>query len=148
MKKFMFLAVAVLGLVSCEEIIPSKLEDKPEINFYEDVMTAEAVGAEEFIIPVKSTGLDVVTITSGESTFDYWTAMSNEIADLNIADDAWIGIVEVIEEYNNGTRALPSYESAIVVRIVANETGEERQATITARSFTKSDVITITQLAE
>ncbi len=148
MKKFMFLAVAVLGLVSCEEIIPSKIEDKPEINFYEDEMTAEAVGAEEFIIPVKSTGLDVVTITSGESTFDYWTAMSNEIADLNIADDAWIGIVEVIEEYNNGTRALPSYESAIVVRIVANETGEERQATITARSFTKSDVITITQLAE
>ena len=150
MKKFMFLAVALLGMVSCDVIEEGHeggyIQDIPLINFDEEAMTVEATGAEELIIRVKSTGLDAVTITSGESTFDYWTATSE--TNSNAIEGSWIEIVEVIEEYNNGTRALPSYESAIVVRIAANETGEERQATITARSFTKSDVLTITQLAE
>ena len=149
MKKFMFLAVAMLGLVSCDVIEGGDyIQDVPAINFDEEAMTVEAAGAEELIITVKSTGLDAVTIRSGESIFAYWRAQSDEIVDINIAGDGWVGIVEVIEEYNSGTRALPSYESAIVVRIAANETGEERQATITARSFTKSDTITITQSAE
>ena len=146
----MFLAVALLGMVSCDVIEEGHeggyIQDIPLINFDEEAMTVEATGAEELIIRVKSTGLDAVTITSGESTFDYWTATSE--TNSNAIEGSWIEIVEVIEEYNNGTRALPSYESAIVVRIAANETGEERQATITARSFTKSDVLTITQLAE
>lgn len=146
MKKFMFLAVAVLGLVSCEEIIPSKIEDKPEINFYEDEMTAEAVGAEEFIIPLESTGLDAVTILSEEVVLDYWTTKS-QIGE-NVAEESWIEIVEIIEEYTNGTRALAKWDSAIVVRIKANDKGAERSATISARSFTKSDTITITQLSE
>ena len=149
MKKFMFLAVAMLGLVSCDVIEGGDyIQDVPAINFDEEAMTVEAAGAEELIIKVKSTGLSAVTITSGESTFAYWTAQSDEIIDIDIAGDAWVGIVDVIEEYNSGTRALPLYESAIVVRIAANETGEERQATITARSYTKSDTITITQSAE
>ena len=150
MKKFMFLAVALFGLVSCDVIEGGDyIQDVPAINFDEEAMTVEAAGTEELIIKVASTGLDTVTITSGESIFSYWrTPMSDEIADINIAGGGWIGIVDVIEEYNSGTRALPSYESAIVVRIAANETGEERQATITARSFTKSDTITITQSAE
>ncbi|MBR5133800.1 MAG: BACON domain-containing protein [Alistipes sp.] len=149
MKKFMFLAVAMLGLVSCDVIEGGDyIQDVPAINFDEEAMTVEAAGAEELIITVKSTGLDAVTIRSGESIFAYWRAQSDEIIDMNIAGDGWMGIVEVIEEYNSGTRALPSYESAIIVRIAANETGEERQATITARSFTKSDTITITQSAE
>ena len=149
MKKFMFLAVAMLGLVSCDVIEGGDyIQDVPAINFDEEAMTVEAAGAEELIITVKSTGLDAVTIRSGESIFAYWKAQSDEIVDINIAGDGWVGIVEVIEEYNSGTRALPSYESAIIVRIAANETGEERQATITARSFTKSDTITITQSAE
>ena len=146
----MFLAVALLGMVSCDVIEEGHeggyIQDIPLINFDEEAMTVEATGAEELIIRVKSTGLDAVTITSGESTFDYWTATSE--TNSNAIEGSWIEIVEVIEEYKNGTRALPSYESAIVVRIAANETGEERQATITARSFTKSDVLTITQLAE
>ena len=150
MKKFMFLAIALLGMVSCDVIEGGHeggyIQDIPLINFDEEAMTVEATGAEELIIRVKSTGLDAVTITSGESTFDYWTATSE--TNSNAIEGSWIEIVEVIEEYNNGTRALPSYKSAIVVRIAANETGEERQATITARSFTKSDVLTITQLAE
>ena len=149
MKKFMFLAVAMLGLVSCDVIEGGDyIQDVPAINFDEEAMTVEAAGAEELIITVKSTGLDAVTIRSGESIFAYWRAQSDEIIDMDIAGDGWVGIVEVIEEYNSGTRALPSYESAIIVRIAANETGEERQATITARSFTKSDTITITQSAE
>lgn len=152
MKKYMFLAIALLSLVSCDVIEGGEgggyIQDVPAINFDEEAITVEAAGAEELIIKVTSTGLDAVTITSGESTFSYWTAMSDEIVDINIAGDGWIGIVDVIEEYNSGTRALPSYESAIIVRIAANETGEERQATITARSFTKSDTITITQSAE
>ena len=147
----MFLAIALLSLVSCDVIEGGGegggyIQDVPAINFNEEAMTVEATGAEELIIRVKSTGLDAVTITSGESTFDYWTATSE--TNSNAIEGSWIEIVEVIEEYNNGTRALPSFESAIVVRIAANETGEERQATITARSFTKSDVLTITQLAE
>lgn len=147
----MFLAIALLSLVSCDVIEGGGegggyIQDVPAINFDEEAMTVEATGAEELIIRVKSTGLDAVTITSGESTFDYWTATSE--TNSNAIEGSWIEIVEVIEEYNNGTRALPSFESAIVVRIAANETGEERQATITARSFTKSDVLTITQLAE
>ena len=150
MKKYLFLAAALFGLVSCNVIEGGDyIQDVPAINFDEEAITVEAAGTEELIIKVASTGLDTVTITSGESIFSYWrTPMSDEIADINIAGDGWIGIVDVIEEYNSGTRALPSYESAIVVRIVANETGEERQATITARSFTKSDTITITQSAE
>lgn len=150
MKKFLFLAVALLGLVSCDVIEGGYeggyIQDIPAINFDKEAMTVEAAGAEELIIRVTSTGLDAVTITSGESTFDYWTAMSKTSS--NAIEGSWIEIVEVIEEYNNGTRALPSYNSAIVVRIVANETGEERQATITATSFTKSDTITLTQRAE
>ena len=149
MKKYMFLTVALLGLVSCHVVEGGDyIQDVPAINFDEEAMTVEAAGAEELIITVKSTGLDAVTIRSGESIFAYWRAQSDEIIDMDIAGDGWVGIVEVIEEYNSDTRALASYESAIVVRIAANETGEERQATITARSFTKSDTITITQSAE
>lgn len=147
MKKFMFLAVAVLGLVSCEEmeIIPSKIEDKPEINFYEDAMTAEAVGAEEFIIPVKSTGIDEVYITAGNYS-DRWE-VDNESGDLT-PKESWIEIVKVINHYDEQTRALIQWDSAIVVRIKANDSGLKREATVTARSFTKVDSIKITQLSE
>lgn len=145
MKKFMFLAVAVLGLVSCEEIIPSKIEDKPEINFYEDAMTAEAVGAEEFIIPVKSTGIDEVYITA-DNYSDRWE-VDNESGDLT-PKESWIEIVKVINNYDKQTRALIQWDSAIVVRIKANDSGLKREATVTARSFTKVDSIKITQLSE
>ena len=141
----MFLAVAVLGLVSCEEIIPSKIEDKPEINFYEDEMIAEAVGAEEFIIPVKSTGIDEVYITA-DNYSDRWE-VDNESGDLT-PKESWIEIVKVISNYDEQTRALAMYDSAIVVRIKANDKGVERSATISAQSFTKVDTMTITQLAE
>ena len=146
MKKFLFLAVALLGLVSCEETIFDPIQDKPYINILDEAMTVEAAGAEELIITLESTGVDGVTISSGETILDYWTTTSE--TNSNAIEGSWIEIVEVIEEYNNGTRALPSYNSAIVVRIVANETGEERKATISATSFTKSDTITLTQRAE
>ena len=49
MKKYLFLAVALMGLVSCEETLFQKEQDVPKINFYEEVMTVEAAGAEEFV---------------------------------------------------------------------------------------------------
>ena len=146
MKKFLFLAVALLGLVSCEETIFDPIQDKPYINILEEAMSVEAAGSEELIITLESTGVDGVTISSGETILDYWTATSE--TNSNAIDGSWIEIIEVIEEYNSGTRALPIWNSAIVVRIKANETGAERKATISATSFTKNDTITISQLAE
>ena len=146
MKKFLFLAVALLGLVSCEETIFDPIQDKPYINIIEEAMSVEAAGSEELIITLESTGVDGVTISSGETILDYWTATSE--TNSNAIDGSWIEIIEVIEEYNSGTRALPIWNSAIVVRIKANETGAERKATISATSFTKNDTITISQLAE
>ena len=146
MKKFLFLAVALLGLVSCEETIFDPIQDKPYINILEEAMSVEAAGSEELIITLESTGVDGVTISSGETILDYWTATSE--TNSNAIDGSWIEIIEVIEEYNSGTRALPIWNSAIVVRIKANETGAERKATISATSFTKNDSITVSQLAE
>ena len=146
MKKFLFLVVALLGLVSCEETIFDPIQDKPYINILEEAMSVEAAGSEELIITLESTGVDGVTISSGETILDYWTATSE--TNSNTIDGSWIEIIEVIEEYNSGTRALPIWNSAIVVRIKANETGAERKATISATSFTKNDTITISQLAE
>ena len=145
MKKYLFLAVALMGLVSCEETIFQKELDVPKINFYEDVMTVEAAGAEEFIIPVQSTGIDEVYISTGDY-FDRWE-VDNESGDLT-PKESWIEIVKVIRNYDEQTRALAMYDSAIVVRIKANDKGVERSATISAQSFTKVDTMTITQLAE
>ena len=134
-----------MGLVSCEETIFQKELDVPKINFYEDVMTVEAAGAEEFIIPVQSTGIDEVYISTGDY-FDRWE-VDNESGDLT-PKESWIEIVKVIRNYDEQTRALAMYDSAIVVRIKANDKGVERSATISAQSFTKVDTMTITQLAE
>ena len=145
MKKYLFLAVGMLGLVACEETIFQREQDVPKIDFYEEVMTVEAAGAEEFIIPVQSTGIDEVYISTGDY-FDRWE-VDNESRDLT-PKELWIEIVKVICNYDEQTRALAMYDSAIVVRIKANDKGVERSATISAQSFTKVDTMTITQLAE
>lgn len=145
MKKYLFLAVAMLGLVACEETIFQREQDVPKIAFLEEEMTVEAAGAEEFIIPVQSTGIDEVYISTGDY-FDRWE-VDNESGDLT-PKESWIEIVKVIRNYDEQTRALAMYDSAIVVRIKANDKGVERSATISAQSFTKVDTMTITQLAE
>lgn len=146
MKKYLFLALVLMGFVSCEKVNVDPLMDVPYINFYDDVATAEAAGAEEFIIPVESTGINAVTISNEDSVLDYWSEESKTGS--NAVDGSWIEIVEVIEFYDSQTRALIGFDSAIVVRIKANDTGMERKVTLSANSFTKSDTITITQLAE
>ena len=78
--------------------------------------------------------------------FDRWE-VDNESGDLT-PKESWIEIVKVISNYDEQTRALAMYDSAIVVRIKANDKGVERSATISAQSFTKVDTMTITQLAE
>lgn len=145
MKKLFFIAIvgmAVVG-VSCEHtIFPTKIEDKPYVEFFEESM---AVGAEggEVVIPVTSTGVDNVTIVL--SSGDRWVIEEN--GDMTPAD-SWIKLVKVINEYDNSTRALPKWDSGISIYVEPNTTGYERKATLTVRSFTKTDSIEIIQAAE
>ena len=120
--------------------------DVPKVNFEEEQITVGAEGAEELIIPLKSTGVDDVFIVYRGGTEENWN-VDSESGDLT-PKESWIEIVRVINEYDNPTRALRVWTSAVVVRIKANDTGRERKAVITARSFTKSDQLTIIQLAE
>ena len=146
MKRYLFLVVAALCMASCEEVKEDILMDVPKVNFEEEQITVGAEGAEELIIPLKSTGVDDVFIVYRGGTDENWN-VDSESGDLT-PKESWIEIVRVINEYDNPTRALRVWTSAVVVRIKANDTGRERKAVITARSFTKSDQLTIIQLAE
>lgn len=145
MKKLFFIAIAGMAVagVSCERtIFPTKIEDKPYVEFFEESM---AVGAEggEVVIPVTSTGVDNVTIVL--SSGDRWVIEEN--GDMTPAD-SWIKLVKVINEYDNPTRALPKWDSGVSIYVEPNTTGYERKATLTVRSFTKTDSIEIIQAAE
>ena len=120
--------------------------DVPKVNFEEEQITVGAEGAEELIIPLKSTGVDDVFIVYRGGTDENWN-VDSESGDLT-PKEPWIEIVRVINDYDDTTRALRQWESAVVVRIKANEGHAARQAIIEARSFTKSDQLTIIQLAE
>lgn len=146
MKKYLFCAVAVLCMASCEEVKEDILMDVPKVNFEEEQITVGAEGAEELIIPLKSTGVDDVYIVYRGGTDENWN-VDSESGDLT-PKEPWIEIVRVINDYDDTTRALRQWESAVVVRIKANEGHAARQAIIEARSFYKSDQLTIIQLAE
>jgi hypothetical protein len=108
----------------------------------------QIVGAEggEMIIPVTSTGVDNVEVIF--NYFDRWE-VDDENGDLT-PQEGWIEIVKVINEYDadkEATRALAMYESAIVVKVLPNDTGYGRSATLSAQSFTVSDRIIIRQPA-
>lgn len=132
---------AVVATTGCDRTTGGNIIwDSPEISFLEDQVIAPVEGG-ELIIPIKSTGIDDATISSDSN----W--VMDENGDL-IHVDAWIEVVKVISEYDadaEGTRALPLYNSAIVVKLTANDTGYSREATLVARSFTKSDQIIIRQ---
>ena len=67
----------------------------------------------------------------------------------HIALEPWAEIVKVIDNYEEGaTRALACWDSAIVVRVKPNESGKERKAEISARSFTIRASIDLTQSGE
>lgn len=139
---FVCAVVAAIAATSCEKIIGGDyIKDEPKIAFEEDQMIVSAEGG-EVIIPINSTGIDDVFIASDSN----W--IRDENGDL-IPIDEWIEIVKVIDEYDaeEGTRALPMYKSAIVVKVLPNDTGYGRSATLSARSFTVSDRIIIRQPA-
>lgn len=146
MKRYLFLVVAALCMASCEEVKEDILMDVPEIEFEESEITLGAEAVEEFIIPLLSTGVDEVSIHHMGSIYDNWD-VDEESGDLT-PKESWIEIVRVINEYDNPTRALRVWKSAVVVRIKANDTGRQRKAVITASSFTKSDQVTLIQSAQ
>ena len=126
---------------SCEEIKGvDVIWDKPAIAFEEDQMIVDAEGG-EFYIMVNSTGIDHVSLSDDSN----W--IEDENGDL-VPIEEWIEVVKVINEYEaDGTRALAKWDSAIVIKVMPNDTGYGRNATLSATSFTKSDRIIIRQPA-
>lgn len=142
-KKIFAVAIMAMGLVGCEDtIFPHKITDEPMIEFADESITIDAAGNEEVIIMLSSTGVDDATIR----------LIDNYEVDENgdhIALEPWAEIVKVIENYEeNGTRALACWDSAIVLRVKPNDSGKERKAVITARSFTIRASVDLTQSAE
>ena len=73
----------------------------------------------------------------------------NDVAE-DLVQEILIKVVKVIDEYEaeaDGTRALAKWDSAIVIKVTPNDTGYGRNATLSAKSFTKSDRIIIRQPA-
>ena len=146
MKRIFFVATALVALmtaIGCEEIKGvDVIWDKPAIAFEEDQMIVDAEGG-EFYIMVNSTGIDHVSLSDDSN----W--VEDENGDL-VPIDEWIEVVKVINEYEaeaDGTRALAKWDSAIVIKVTPNDTGYDRNATLSATSFTKSDRIIIRQPA-
>ena len=133
--------VALMVATSCEEIKGvDVIWDKPAIAFEEDQMIVDAEGG-EFYIMVNSTGIDHVSLSDDSN----W--IEDENGDL-VPIEEWIEVVKVINEYEaDGTRALAKWDSAIVIKVMPNDTGYGRNATLSATSFTKSDRIIIRQPA-
>ena len=124
--------VALMVATSCEEIKGvDVIWDKPAIAFEEDQMIVDAEGG-EFYIMVNSTGIDHVSLSDDSN----W--IEDENGDL-VPIEEWIEVVKVINEYEaDGTRALAKWDSAIVIKVMPNDTGYGRNATLSATSFTKS----------
>lgn len=145
MKKLSFIAVAFVALVavSCENtIFPTKIEDKPKVEFYEESVAVDAEGG-EMIIPVRSTGVDNVNISFSYS--DRWE-VDAENGDL-VPEEGWIKLVKVINQYEMQTRALAQWDSGISIVVEPNTTGYERKAIISVQSFMINDTIEVVQSA-
>ena len=138
MKKLFFIAITVMAAfaVSCAPT------DVPSVEFYDESMTVSADGG-DVIIPVRSTGVDNVTIVL--SNGDRWVIDENGD---RTPKDSWVKIVKVIEQYDDPTRALAEWDSGISLYVEPNTTGYERSATIIVQSFMVNDKIKLTQLAE
>ena len=143
MKKLFFIAIVGMAVVavSCEHtIFPTKIEDKPFVEFNDESISVEPEGG-EMIIPVLSTGVDNVSIKFQHG--DNWE-VDPENGDLT-PKDGWIKLVKVIDQYDDATRALAKWDSGISIVVEPNHTGYERRAWITVTSFTKSDTILVVQ---
>lgn len=137
MKRIMFIMaiVAMVG-VSCER--KNKIWDTLQVEFYEDSAIVEPEGG-EMVIPVLSTGVDRVYIDGCQ--------VYPECGD-KMPEDSWITFVEVIEVYDDFTRALPVWNSGIRIVVEPNPSGgSERRAWITVNSSILSDKIEVVQYA-
>lgn len=132
----------MFAAVGCEEVIVEPIKDEPYIAFYEDQMIVPAEGG-EFYVPVNSTGIDNVSIADSSN----W--VTDENGDL-LPIDEWIEIVKVINEYDRqaeATRALAKWDSAVVIKVLPNNTGYVRSASLSASTFSLGDHIIIRQVA-
>ena len=134
MKKIVLMFVAALAVIGC-----NKIEDTPEVSFYEESYTVSSEGG-EITIPVSSTGVDDIFITY-QSEGDAWE-VDPETGDRT--PSGWIEVVKVIEHYD-ATRALAKWDSGICLRIAPNEGGVERIGYVTVRSFMVEAKISIKQ---
>ena len=134
MKKIVLIMVTALAVIGC-----NKIEDIPEVSFYEESYTVSSEGG-ELIIPVNSTGVDDVFITY-QSNMDAWEVVDPETGDR--IPSGWIKVVKVIENYD--TRALAKWDSGLCLQIALNETGHERIGYVTVRSFMAESKVTIKQ---
>lgn len=139
MKKFFCTALAIaaaLFAISCDMV----LKDYPIVYFENSSYMIPAAGG-ELIIPVKSTGVDNVTV--GYSDNANWEIESNGD---KIPTQGWVQIVKVIDDYQS-SRALATWTSGIVVVVEPNNSNSERRAAITVTSLGISDAVTIVQPA-
>lgn len=134
MKKIFLMLIVAVVAIGC-----SKIEDTPEVSFYEDIYSVSSEGG-EIIIPVSSTSVYSVFITY-QSSMDAWE-VDPETDDKT--PSGWIDIVKVIE-FCDDTRALAKWDSGICLQVAINETGYERVGYVTVRSFMIEAKVTIKQ---
>lgn len=114
--------------------------DEPSVSFSESSYMIPATGG-EFIIPVRSTGVDDVRIEYND--------MSNWEVDSNgdmIPVEGWMTIVKVIDNYQT-TRELAEWMSGIVIDVKPNNNNSERSAVIVVKSYTAESSLRISQPA-
>ena len=136
MKRLVILAIAALGFMGCDMI-----KDIPSVQFTENLYTVTSQGEESYIIPVSSTGVDdvIITFERGEDKWEIDPSTGNRIPAVG-----WVKLVQIIERYEQ-TRDLAQWTSGIELRIAPNDTGAERTAYITVKSFQAQDTAIIRQ---
>ena len=134
MKKILFARIiACFALASC-----GKITDTPSLEFEQSSYVVSENGG-ELMIPVVSTGIDDVRVSY--SHYDRWNTDSQG----NLTPkEGWIKIKQVILET---TRALPIFDSGVVIEVKPNTSGYERKAEVIVGSFTISKSVEIIQPA-
>ena len=132
--KIMLAVVVAASLTNC------KIKDSASIQAEQHSYTVAAEGG-ELTIPVNSTGIDNVNVDYREDYYKW--EVDSATGDL-YPTTGWLTIKQVIHHYPT-TRDLPLFREGIVVEFAPNNSGVEREATISIRSFNVSDNIKITQ---
>ena len=136
MRRLFILVAIAIGFVACSRNMDT---DIPSVSFSQDIYAVSRDGG-EVIIPVRSTGVDNVTITYPNG--DMWE-VDPDTGDMT--PSGWITLVKVINDYKSETRALLKRTSGLCLEIEPNDTDYERTATITVSSFTAEASITVRQ---